>query len=174
MAELRDDDVERVAGMVHELLRRSLAGESPYRFQAFEELGSHIREANRQQVLRAPGLLTALGFHVERDDSAKDRPTIDLTEAEVEQASIAEHHGWMRQKFSAGYRYGAVRDDLNRIHPSLVPWEQLSEEVRELDRQRVRLLPWIARELGLRVNRKRENLNGASPSPRNQGAEPNT
>lgn len=174
MMELREDDVERVAGMIHELLRGSPDGGSPYRLQAFEDLDSHIKDANRQQVLRAPGLLTTLGFHLERDDPAKKWPAIDLTEAEVEEASIAEHDGWMRQKFSAGYRYGAVRDDLDRTHPSLVPWEQLSEAVREQDRQRVRLLPWIARELGLRVTRKRQNHNSARPSPTDQAAEPNT
>jgi hypothetical protein len=153
MLDIQAKDVELVARMVHELLRRSLDFGSPYGLQAYEDLPDHIKVANRQQVLRAPELLTALGYHVEHDDKARERPAVHLTEAEIEQASIAEHEGWMRQKTSAGYRYGELRDDPNRTHPSLVPWDQLPESVRELDRQRVRLLPWIARELRLRVER---------------------
>jgi hypothetical protein len=172
MVEIRAEDVERVAGMVHELLRGSLDAGSPYGSQSFEDLDSHIQEANRQQVLRAPGLLATLGFHLERDDPAPDRPAMDLTAAEVELASIAEHEGWMLQKLAAGYRYGAVRDDNARVHPSLVPWEQLSEPVRELDRQRVRLVPWIARELGLRVTRQRQD--GHSSGPGHQSVDPIT
>lgn len=153
MVEIRTEDVERVAREVHELLRGSLDGGSPYRAQAYADLDGHIKEANRQQVLRAPALLAELGYRVEQDDGLTATPAFDLTEEEIERASIAEHEGWMRQKISAGYRFGPVRDDLTRKHPYLVPWEELTDSVRDLDRQRVRLLPWIARELGLRVLR---------------------
>ena len=153
MLDIQADDVERVARMVHELLRGSLDSGSPYGLQAYEDLPDHIKEANRQQVLRAPELLAALGYRLERSDEATERPAVQLTEAEIEEASVAEHEGWMRQKSASGYRYGAVRDDSKRTHPSLVPWDQLPASVRELDRQRVRLLPWIARELRLRAER---------------------
>lgn len=153
MVEIRAEDVERVAGEVHELLRRSLDAGSPYRTQSYNDLDDHMKEANRQQIRRAPALLAELGYRVEQDDRVTRRPAVRLTAEEVESASIAEHEGWMREKISAGYRFGPVRDDVTRTHPSLVPWEDLTDAVRELDRQRVRLLPWIARELGLRVLR---------------------
>jgi RyR domain len=153
MVEIRTEDVERVAREVHEMLRGSLDGGSPYRAQAYDDLDDHIKEANRQQVLRAPALLAELGYRVEQGDGPAAATALDLTDEEIERASIAEHEGWMRQKTSAGYRYGPVRDDLTRAHPYLVPWEELTESVRALDRQRVRLLPWIAHELGLRVTR---------------------
>lgn len=153
MVEIRAEDIERVAREVHELLRGSLDGGSPYRAQAYDELDDHIKEANRQQIRRAPVLLAELGYRVEQDDRATGRQEVCLTEEEIERASIAEHEGWMRQKTSDGYRFGPVRDDLTRTHPSLVPWEELTDSVRDLDRQRVRLLPWIARELKLRIMR---------------------
>lgn len=162
MVELRPEDVERVARTVHDLLRGSLDGESPYRAQSYEELDGHIKEANRQQIRRAPLILAELGFRVEHKDCdgalpevrlSGALPEVRLSEEEIERASVAEHEGWRRQKIATGYRFGPVRDDLARTHPSLVPWEELTDSVRNLDRQRVRLLPWIASMLKLKVQR---------------------
>jgi hypothetical protein len=36
---------------------------------------------------------------------------------------------------SEGWRYGPRRDDAKREHPSLVPYEQLSESEKEYDRK---------------------------------------
>lgn len=145
--------MERVARTVHDLLRGSLDGESPYRAQSYEELDDHIKEANRQQIRRAPLILAELGFRVEHKDCSGALPEVRLSEEEIERASVAEHEGWRRQKTANGYRFGPVRDDLARTHPSLVPWEELTDSVRNLDRQRVRLLPWIASMLKLKVQR---------------------
>lgn len=44
------------------------------------------------------------------------------------------HAVWQRQRLADGWRYGPARDDQRRLHPSLVSYEELSEDERQYDR----------------------------------------
>jgi hypothetical protein len=43
------------------------------------------------------------------------------------------HEVWARQRFRDGWRYGPTRNDQLKEHPSLVPYEELSESERRYD-----------------------------------------
>ena len=45
------------------------------------------------------------------------------------------HNVWARQRLSDGWRYGPERHDRRKEHPSLVPYEELSDGEKEYDRQ---------------------------------------
>ena len=44
------------------------------------------------------------------------------------------HDIWARQRLAEGWRLGPRRDDAKKEHPSLVPYEELSESEKEYDR----------------------------------------
>lgn len=44
------------------------------------------------------------------------------------------HENWAEQRLKDGWKYGIKRNDEKKEHPSLVPYEQLSEEEKEYDR----------------------------------------
>ena len=44
------------------------------------------------------------------------------------------HEVWSAKRLEEGWRYGKRRNDALKIHPNLVPYEQLSEADREYDR----------------------------------------
>jgi hypothetical protein len=62
---------------------------------------------------------------VPRDTSGVRLPAQigDLTELLAKNA----HENWARQRMEEGWRWGPRRDDEHKLHPSLVPYEQLSE-----------------------------------------------
>lgn len=55
---------------------------------------------------------------------------VSLTETLARHA----HAVWERQRLADGWRFGPVRDDARREHPSLVPYEELSEAEKQYDR----------------------------------------
>ncbi len=55
---------------------------------------------------------------------------LELTELLARNA----HDIWARQRLADGWRYGPRRDDARKEHPSLVPYEELSESEKEYDR----------------------------------------
>ncbi|MDR1003045.1 MAG: Ryanodine receptor Ryr [Oscillospiraceae bacterium] len=44
------------------------------------------------------------------------------------------HEVWSQGRINDGWRYGEKRDDEQRLHPCLVPYDELSEEEKEYDR----------------------------------------
>jgi hypothetical protein len=44
------------------------------------------------------------------------------------------HEVWSAGRIKVGWTYGEVRDDANKKHPCLVPYEDLSESEKEYDR----------------------------------------
>ncbi len=60
------------------------------------------------------------------------RPEIEkLTELLAE--NIHEH--WSRQRLADGWCYGPARDDINKQHPCLIPYNNLPEVEKTYDRQ---------------------------------------
>ena len=45
------------------------------------------------------------------------------------------HDTWAQGRLGQGWRYGAHRDDARKLHPDLVPYDELPEEEKEYDRQ---------------------------------------
>jgi ryanodine receptor 2 len=75
-------------------------------------------------------------------------PTI---RALIERLAKNAHDTWARQRLDAGWRWGPQRDDARRLHPCLVPYEQLSEEDKELDRAMVRQVVTTIMQLGFTI-----------------------
>lgn len=44
------------------------------------------------------------------------------------------HEVWAANRMAQGWIYGPVRDDILKLHPGLVPYENLSEEEKDFDR----------------------------------------
>ncbi len=68
-----------------------------------------------------------------RDTSSVSLPAgiSDLTELLAKNT----HENWARQRMSDGWKYGPRRDDAKKEHPSLVPYEKLSDSEKEYDRR---------------------------------------
>ncbi|MCI7515260.1 MAG: RyR domain-containing protein [Bacteroidales bacterium] len=66
-----------------------------------------------------------------------DTSDVDLSEdlqdlAESLAANV--HEVWSAGRIADGWSFGPVRDDLNKKHPCLVPYEELPESEKEYDR----------------------------------------
>ena len=73
----------------------------------------------------------------------KYTPTpIDTTDVELsnELLQLAErmaenvHDVWAKTRIDQGWTYGPMRDDANKKHPCLIPYDQLPEEEKVYDR----------------------------------------
>lgn len=120
--------LDRVAKGIHEayLAGQLGAGRSKGSTPAlvpWEELPEGLRQANRAQADNIPIKQRALALS--RSD--------DMIEA----LAIAEHRRWMAEKIVAGWRHAAIRDDARQLHPSIRPYDELSEDEKQKDRNTV-------------------------------------
>lgn len=52
----------------------------------------------------------------------------------VERMAENTHDVWAAGRIAQGWTYGPVRDDVNKQHPCLVPYDQLPDSEKEYDR----------------------------------------
>ena len=72
-------------------------------------------------------------------------------ESVVEQLAQRVHEAWASHRQDRGWRYGSERDDHSRLSPALVPYDQLTQAERDLDRLTVRRTIQGLEELGYRL-----------------------
>lgn len=52
----------------------------------------------------------------------------------IEEMAKNVHEVWAQNRIKEGWTYGPVRDDVNKMHPCLVPYEELPESEKAYDR----------------------------------------
>ena len=111
----------------------------------------HYRESNRQAADDLPRQLLAAGYGI-APLTDWDADLFKFADAEVELMAEMEHDRWVKERLAAGWRLGP-RDDNNKIHPDLIRWDELAEEVKEYDRVEVRKRPMILARAGFQLCR---------------------
>jgi voltage-gated potassium channel Kch len=117
----------------------------------WHELPEDLKNSNRDQAGHIPVKLRAASCRLVPVDEA--RPLFTFTDVEVEKLARLEHERWCQERRQAGWRLGPVKDLGRRLHPSLVPWEQLDAVDQERDRHTVRHIPFLAAKAGFAIIR---------------------
>lgn len=89
-------------------------------------------------------------IHLNMNNSSDN---FQFTPEEIELLSAEEHNRWMNEKISEEWKYGKKRDDQNRIHPLIVPWEKLPEVEKDKDRNIIRDIPKTLHSMHLSITR---------------------
>lgn len=66
--------------------------------------------------------------------------TLASDDEELEALSEMEHRSWEIDRLFDGWQYGEIRDNDTRRHPALVPYSNLSEQVKDFDRDQIRAI----------------------------------
>lgn len=74
---------------------------------------------------------------------------LELTELLAKNA----HDNWARERFSEGWSLGPIRDDANKEHPCLVPYDQLPDLEKKYDRKTAMETLKAIIALGYRITR---------------------
>jgi hypothetical protein len=161
--------VELLARQLHRVYLdahgRPAAAPSDPALRPWSELPDDLRESNRSQAAHVGVKLAAIGYGV-GPLVDWDAAQLTFSSEQVEVMSRLEHDRWVTERQGAGWRPGP-RDARRRMTPDLVPWEVLSEDVRELDRMFVRSLPELLAGVGLQA----VPVSGEPPAPQVQPEE---
>lgn len=61
------------------------------------------------------------------------------------------HEVWATTRMSQGWRYGKIRNDVEKTHPCLIPYEELPEQEKEYDRRTAVETLKLIRKLGYQI-----------------------
>jgi hypothetical protein len=152
------DTYEMLARAMHDEYRRTERekGETPETnpsMAPWDELGEDLKESNRDQAAHIGVKLDRVGCELAplTDWGAE---LLEFNPGEIELLSELEHERWVADNRRRGWTYAPAPKDADRkTSPFMVPWAELSEEIREQDRIFVRALPAFLAKVGYQIVR---------------------
>lgn len=152
---LEESAFERIARGRHEEYLRTLKpapGEEPKPTQRpWDVLDREQRRPSLAFADGVPRILDAIGAELVPLTGQRDA---DLTFPDdiLEYLAIHEHNRWWASRARDGWGW-AERDDYDRkLHASMVPWDLLPEEACDRDRDSIRCLPRLLRDVGYEID----------------------
>ena len=154
---MSEETLETLAQTIHEdFLRREghrlETSDTDPSLLPWDSLPETLRDSNRDQASDIERKLDAVGCEAIRATSS-DAP-LEFTREEVEVLARMEHDRWVAERTRDGWTLGPERDVSHKTSPYLVPWPELSEHARDLDRETVRGIPTFLSGLGFAVVRR--------------------
>jgi len=145
MARAKHDDY------VHQERAKGLTRADNASIVGWAELPESLRDSNRRFAASVAETLDSIGaILVPLRNGA--RPDLPLDAQTLEQLAVGEHDRWATDLTTDGWRYApGSKDPEAKTHPLLVPWEQLSEEEREKDRDAMRAIPQMLMRAGFGI-----------------------
>lgn len=122
------------------------------------ELPESLKESNRSQADHISVKLKLLNCGIELL-TTWDAPLFKFKPEEIEDMARLEHKRWVEERRMNGWVYApAPKNIKKKTTPYLVPWEELTEDIKELDRNTVRDLPGLLARAGFQIYRLK-NIN---------------
>jgi voltage-gated potassium channel Kch len=152
---------EVLAMAIHEDYLRSqvkagIRPESNPSVASWDGLPEGLKESNRHNADHILVKLAAAGYGIELLTDA-GAPGFKFTKEEIEKMSIIEHERWVNERLQQGWTFAPGPKDLDkRTSPYILPWEELSEEIREYDRNVIRALPMALARAGFQMRKINE------------------
>lgn len=152
---LLDGEGDRLAQTIHDHYRDSIAaqGRDPAAEPAgrpWPQLAATYRDANRRQADHLGAKLAVTDCRAVPEERVESFAFAPL---EAERLAVIEHQRWAADRYLDGWTYAPRRDNARKHHPQLVPYADLSEPMKDLDRYAVRGVPALLARSGLGVVR---------------------
>jgi hypothetical protein len=156
-------NLEKLAIAIHDLYNQKQLERYPDKaltYPQFSDLPDSLKYSNLRQARGIAQKLKLLGWEIRPEGSDGEMIT-DIPADIVEALSSFEHDEWLRERFEQGWTFGEAKDIEKKISPYMVPYYELSEEVKELDRDTIRNIPALLDMIGMAIFVKKKT--GSSP-----------
>lgn len=145
------DYIEQLAKQIHQDYNRvqlQRHPEKPLQYPTWDSLPETLKRSNLRQAQTIEEKLRQIDCYVDR--AGKGAPYA-LSEGDIEYLARYEHDLWAAERWASGWEQGEEKDAEREITPYLIPYDDLTEEIKELDRDVVRNIPNLLAAVGLAI-----------------------
>lgn len=120
---------------------------------AWDDLPDSLKESNRAQAAHIGEKLRAAGATLV-PLMAAGAEAFEFSPDEIELLAEMEHDRWVEERRRDGWIHAPGEKDIDRkTTPHMIPWDELSDQVKEWDRVFIRGLPRFLARVGLQIVR---------------------
>ncbi len=160
-------NLESLLGGTHEVIARAIhedyvtsqkqLGESSRTNPSmveWDDLPETLKESNRHQAAHIEVKMKAIGCGIQPLNDW-EAASFKFAPGEIEQLAELEHQRWMEERRQNGWRYKpGLKNTVKKTSPYIVPYEKLSWEIKESDRNMIRSLPSFLAKAGFQIYRR--------------------
>jgi ppGpp synthetase/RelA/SpoT-type nucleotidyltranferase len=142
-SQLTSEEKETVAIAIHEAYRQERIKNLISIDEAllpWEHLPDGLKQSNLEQADHMFTKLERIGCEAVKLNG-KSASLFSFTKGQIETMSIMEHGRWALERCREGWRFGEKKDLKQKISPSIIAWDELTEEMKDYDRHTVRKIP---------------------------------
>jgi len=148
-------NLEAMAKMIHlNYVKKREADGKPVEYPTWEGLPDTLKYSNIRQARSVYSKLSICGYEVSTEPVEGSSDVLGFTPDQIETLAREEHDEWVTERLSNGWTHGE-RDAEKKRSPYLIPYTALPEDIKDYDRDAVRNIIPMLRELGLHVHGKR-------------------
>jgi len=143
-----------MARFAHEEHNKNLRADGKkVEYPTWEGLPDTLKYSNIRQARDVFSKLASCGFQASAEPIENAQEVTAFTSEQVELLARQEHDDWMIERMKNGWTYGQDKDVEKKISPYLIPFGALSKEIQDYDRNAVKNIFPMLKEVGLRVYR---------------------
>lgn len=119
----------------------------------WNKLSDDKKRSNFDAAEDIPNKLLMINLGLCKDYEGLSLPRFVFRKREIELLARAEHYRWCREQQIQQWTKGEIRDDIEKKHPNLTEWKNLSQRVKDIDIDQIKLIPKILNEEGYKLYR---------------------
>jgi ppGpp synthetase/RelA/SpoT-type nucleotidyltranferase len=149
--DLSPEELERMARVAHEMYRRGMKPDyKKPNTLPWDALPEYYRESSCAQVAYMFHAMKSRGYEIDRATGTVQ--PFRIPEEQIEPLAEMEHGRWNYERLRSGWRRDSEKNDERRRTPYLVAWRELSDAIKEYDRNAVREFPHVLAEGGYELH----------------------
>ncbi len=153
------ENLEKLAVAIHDHYNQKQLErnpDQPLSYPEFSDLPDSLKYSNLRQARGIARKLEIMGWEM-RPQGSDGKQITEIPENDVDILAVLEHDEWVQERLAGGWTYGEVKDVENKTSPYLVPYQELSEEIKNLDRDTIRNIPALLEMIGMKLYQKDED-----------------
>jgi len=150
------NNLEELAIVIHELFNHKQLERypgKPLSYPQFSDLPDTLKYSNLRQARSIANKLILMGWEM-RPQGSDGKAIAEIPDDIVETLAEFEHDEWVLERLSSGWIFGEVKNTEKKISPYLVPYENLTEKIKDQDRDTVRNIPVLLGMIGMVIFEK--------------------
>lgn len=147
------ENIEQLAKQIHENYNSEQKNRNPnipLEYPTWDSLTDSLKYSNIRQARGYFDKLKKLGYVALANDSGLEE-VHGFSKEQIEILARDEHQSWCEERKQNGWTYGSIKDVAKKTSPYIVPYDKLSEEIKELDRDAVRNIFPLLCSIGLKI-----------------------
>jgi hypothetical protein len=147
------DMLESLAIAIHQKYNEKqleLFPEKPLKYPNFSDLPDTLKYSNLRQARSIVDMIELAGWEM-RPIGSEGELVTEIPKETIEVLAMLEHEAWIKERTDAGWIYGVAKSVSRKISPQLVPYDQLTEEMKEIDREIIRQIPYLLGKIGMAI-----------------------